>query len=88
MRLLLTNPNTSADMTNHIVAAAKAVARPDTEIKGVTGASVRITSRSEPRPQSPLTRRSMPTSVTAATRPWLSSPQPSARRQQITVWRP
>jgi Asp/Glu/hydantoin racemase len=37
MRLLLINPNTSAEITNHIVAVAKAVARPDTEIKGVTG---------------------------------------------------
>jgi allantoin racemase len=37
MRLLLINPNTSAEITNHIVATAKAVARPGTEIKGVTG---------------------------------------------------
>jgi allantoin racemase len=37
MRLLLINPNTSADITNRIVATAKAAARPDTEIKGATG---------------------------------------------------
>ena len=37
MRLLLINPNTSAEITNHIVAVGKAVARPETEIKGVTG---------------------------------------------------
>jgi allantoin racemase len=37
MRLLLINPNTSADITERVVAVAKAAARPDTEIWGATG---------------------------------------------------
>lgn len=37
MRLLLLNANTSTEMTQRVVAAARQVARPDTQIIGVTG---------------------------------------------------
>jgi len=37
MRLLLINPNTSAAITDKVAAAARAVARPDTEIAAVGG---------------------------------------------------
>jgi allantoin racemase len=37
MRLLLLNANTSTEMTQRVVAAARQVARPDTQITGVTG---------------------------------------------------
>ena len=37
MRLLMINPNTSADITALVVAAARRVARPDTVVLGATG---------------------------------------------------